>query len=140
MPVSRFARFFSVSPAADPRPDGELLTRFLLDRDEAAITALVVRHAPGVRAVCRGWLRAACNPSQPPVGSGRNKPVLPGCRPCLSSRIRGQRELIRPQFGGFVNSLVATATPSQERKNVRFSLCALGGVPNFFPRKTFPSV
>jgi RNA polymerase sigma factor (sigma-70 family) len=61
MPVSRIARVFTVSPAADPRPDAELLTRFLLDRDEAAVTALVVRHAPGVRAVCRGWLRSAAD-------------------------------------------------------------------------------
>jgi len=61
MPVPRFARVFSVSPAADPRPDAELLSRFLADRDEAAITALVVRHAPGVRAVCRGWLRGAAD-------------------------------------------------------------------------------
>src|SRR5262245_32661875 len=58
MPGSRFARLFTASPAADPRPDAELLTRFLADRDEAAVTALVVRHAPGVRAVCRGWLRS----------------------------------------------------------------------------------
>jgi RNA polymerase sigma factor (sigma-70 family) len=58
MPAPRFTRVFSVPAAEDPRPDAELLTRFLADRDEPAFTALVVRHAPGVRAVCRGWLRS----------------------------------------------------------------------------------
>src|SRR5262245_28064221 len=45
----------------DARPDAELLTRFLEDRDEAAFEALLARHAPGVRAACRGWLRAAAD-------------------------------------------------------------------------------
>jgi RNA polymerase sigma factor (sigma-70 family) len=45
----------------DPCPDAELLARFLDDRDEAAFEALVVRHAPAVRAACRGWLRSAAD-------------------------------------------------------------------------------
>jgi RNA polymerase sigma factor (sigma-70 family) len=45
----------------DPRPDAELLTRFLDHRDEAAFEALVQRHAPAVRAACRGWLRSAAD-------------------------------------------------------------------------------
>ena len=45
----------------DPRPDAELLARFRADRDEAAFTALVVRHTPAVRAACRGWLRTAAD-------------------------------------------------------------------------------
>jgi RNA polymerase sigma factor (sigma-70 family) len=42
-------------------PDAELLARFLDNRDEAAFEALVVRHAPAVRAACRGWLRSAAD-------------------------------------------------------------------------------
>src|SRR5213076_102120 len=42
----------------DPRPDAELLARFLEDRDEAAFEALLVRHTPAVRVACRGWLRS----------------------------------------------------------------------------------
>src|SRR5207302_6320231 len=45
----------------DARPDAELLTRFLDDRDEIAFAALLVRHAPAVRAACRGWLRSAAD-------------------------------------------------------------------------------
>src|SRR5947209_19095236 len=44
-----------------PCPDAELLARFLSDRDEAAFEALVLRHAPAVRAACRGWLRCAAD-------------------------------------------------------------------------------
>ena len=40
-----------------PLPDAELLTRFLDGRDEAAFEALVDRHLPAVRAVCRALLR-----------------------------------------------------------------------------------
>jgi RNA polymerase sigma factor (sigma-70 family) len=40
------------------RSDEELLTRFLKDRDEQAFEALLVRHAPAVRAACRAWLRS----------------------------------------------------------------------------------
>ncbi len=43
-------------PAADDRPDAELLARFLDRRDEAAFEALVRRHGPTVRAVCRAAL------------------------------------------------------------------------------------
>jgi RNA polymerase sigma factor (sigma-70 family) len=42
----------------DPRPDAELLARFLDDRDETAFEVLLVRHTPAVRAACRGWLRS----------------------------------------------------------------------------------
>jgi RNA polymerase sigma factor (sigma-70 family) len=45
----------------DPRPDAELLGRFLDDRDEAAFEALLARHTPAVRAACRGWLRSAAD-------------------------------------------------------------------------------
>lgn len=43
----------------DPRSDAELLGRFLDQRDEAAFETLLLRHTPGVRAACRGWLRSA---------------------------------------------------------------------------------
>ncbi len=42
----------------DARSDAELLTRFLDLKEELAFEALVLRHTPGVRAVCRGWLRS----------------------------------------------------------------------------------
>src|SRR6516165_7888363 len=45
----------------DPRPDAELLARFLDHRDETAFEALLVRHTPAVRAACRGWLRSAAD-------------------------------------------------------------------------------
>ncbi len=37
----------------DARSDAELLTRFLDLKEELAFEALVLRHTPGVRAVCR---------------------------------------------------------------------------------------
>ena len=37
--------------------DGELITRFVSRRDEEAFAALVVRHGPMVRSVCRRWLK-----------------------------------------------------------------------------------
>ncbi len=43
---------------ADQRPDAELLSLFLDAGDHRAFQALLVRHAPAVRAACRGWLRA----------------------------------------------------------------------------------
>jgi RNA polymerase sigma factor (sigma-70 family) len=45
----------------DPRPDAELLARFLDEGDEAAFEALLLRHTPAVRAACRGWLRSAAD-------------------------------------------------------------------------------
>jgi RNA polymerase sigma factor (sigma-70 family) len=44
-------------PAGPPASDAELLTRFLDRHDEAAAGALVARHLPAVRAVCRSVLR-----------------------------------------------------------------------------------
>ncbi len=46
---------------SDPRPDAELLARFLDQRDESAFEALLLRHTAGVRAACRGWLRSAAD-------------------------------------------------------------------------------
>jgi RNA polymerase sigma-70 factor (ECF subfamily) len=46
----------AVAPPADGRSDAELLARFLAARDEAAFEALVWRHGPAVRAVCRAVL------------------------------------------------------------------------------------
>jgi RNA polymerase sigma factor (sigma-70 family) len=45
----------------DPRPDAELLSRFLEERDEAAFESLLVRHSPAVRAACRSWLRSTAD-------------------------------------------------------------------------------
>ncbi|HET6573347.1 MAG TPA: RNA polymerase sigma factor [Fimbriiglobus sp.] len=61
MPASRLRAAllnYPLPPAADPRPDGELLALFLQRGDEAAFAALVVRHTPAVRAACRPWLRS----------------------------------------------------------------------------------
>jgi RNA polymerase sigma factor (sigma-70 family) len=55
MPAAR-THIPAVRPA-DDRPDADLLAAFLARRDEAAFALLVSRHAPAVRAVCRGWLR-----------------------------------------------------------------------------------
>lgn len=44
-------------PAGPPAADADLLARFLDGRDEAAVAALVARHLPAVRAVCRSVLR-----------------------------------------------------------------------------------
>src|SRR5207237_5867120 len=40
-----------------PAADADLLTRFLDRHDESAFEALVARHLPAVRAVCRSLLR-----------------------------------------------------------------------------------
>lgn len=45
----------------DPRPDAELLARFLDEGDETAFEALLVRHSAGVRSACRSWLRCAAD-------------------------------------------------------------------------------
>jgi RNA polymerase sigma factor (sigma-70 family) len=45
------------APRAAPAADADLLARFLDARDEAAFEALVARHLPAVRAVCRSVLR-----------------------------------------------------------------------------------
>lgn len=42
-------------------PDGELLTRYVIDRDESAFTALVGRHGRVVWAVCRQSLPNECD-------------------------------------------------------------------------------
>jgi RNA polymerase sigma factor (sigma-70 family) len=61
MPASRLDALLGAAVSTlrhDPRSDAELLTRFLDDGDESAFEVLLVRHAPAVRAACRGWLRA----------------------------------------------------------------------------------
>ncbi len=62
MPVSRISRVLAdLAPAEDLRPDAELLSLFLAGRDQQAFTTLILRHTPGVRAVCRGWLRSTAD-------------------------------------------------------------------------------
>jgi RNA polymerase sigma factor (sigma-70 family) len=56
---TRLARL--VPPAADARPDGDLLTAFLDQRDEAAFAELVRRHGPVVRSACRRILPDAAD-------------------------------------------------------------------------------
>src|SRR5207245_5283973 len=61
MPPSRLDAILGAAVSVlrhDPRPDAELLTRFLDEGDQGAFEVLVLRHAPGVRAACRGWLRS----------------------------------------------------------------------------------
>ena len=53
--VSDFIRRLVASEL--PAPDAELLGRFLAARDEAAFTAVVLKHGPMVYRVCRGVLR-----------------------------------------------------------------------------------
>jgi DNA-directed RNA polymerase specialized sigma24 family protein len=60
MPPNRLDMLWAAIPLRhrDERSDAELLARFLDERDAAAFEALLVRHTPGVRAACKGWLRA----------------------------------------------------------------------------------
>ena len=55
MPDARVLARFRLAPPAD-LPDADLLARFLDHRDEPAFEALVRRHGPMVRAVCRAAL------------------------------------------------------------------------------------
>jgi len=51
--ILRHIRQLVSPPAADPATDAVLLQRWIGQRDEAAFTALVVRHGPMVLQVCR---------------------------------------------------------------------------------------
>lgn len=60
MPQSRLNSLLGATLRAlrrDAGSDAELLTRFLDLKEESAFETLVRRHAPAVRAACRGWLR-----------------------------------------------------------------------------------
>src|SRR5579885_2860712 len=64
MPPARLAAALGAAASSlrlDPRPDAELLGRFLDEHDETAFEALLRRHGAGVRAVCRGWLGSAAD-------------------------------------------------------------------------------
>src|SRR5262249_12434235 len=64
MPGTRLNSLFGAALSFqrwDPRPDEELLACFLDPRDESAVEALWVRHAPGVRAACVGWRRSSAD-------------------------------------------------------------------------------
>jgi len=52
-PVSCFLRRLSVAHLVAAAPDGELVERFAVHREEAAFAALVRRHGPLVLGVCR---------------------------------------------------------------------------------------
>jgi RNA polymerase sigma factor (sigma-70 family) len=52
-PIGRFIRRLSVAHLVAAAPDGELVERFAVHREEAAFTALVRRHGPLVLGVCR---------------------------------------------------------------------------------------
>ncbi|MDB5313835.1 MAG: hypothetical protein JWO38_8037 [Gemmataceae bacterium] len=59
MPRRFFFRLLSdIGPTGDHVPDGDLLRRFVRERDPAALELLVRRHADAVWAACRGVLRS----------------------------------------------------------------------------------
>src|SRR5262249_42931488 len=54
MPSVRTSEFYQAFvPQADERSEGELLQRFLADRDGSAFAELVRRHGPRVYGTCR---------------------------------------------------------------------------------------
>src|SRR2546421_212698 len=57
--VLQHIRKLAAAQTAESLPDRDLLARFVADRDEAAFTALVERHAALVLGVCRRVLRHA---------------------------------------------------------------------------------
>src|SRR5947209_798837 len=59
VPLLRHIYDLSGSPAQDSVSDAWLLQRFAQDRDEDAFAALVRRHGPLVRRVCRRLLASA---------------------------------------------------------------------------------
>src|SRR5438477_6086629 len=56
-PIVRRLRRMAGAHRLGELSDAELLGRFVADRDEAAVTALVRRHGPMVLGVCRRLLR-----------------------------------------------------------------------------------
>jgi len=60
--VLRQIRRLIGGPAVEAATDAQLLERFCLCRDEAAFTALVVRHGPMVLGVCREPTRKQSRP------------------------------------------------------------------------------
>jgi hypothetical protein len=54
-PLERLRR--ALAPAEGGLSDGQLLARFVADRDEAAFAALLRRHGPMVLGVCQRLLR-----------------------------------------------------------------------------------
>ncbi|MEO2090166.1 MAG: sigma factor, partial [Gemmataceae bacterium] len=57
-PMNRAIQHLVAACGRDGMTDGELLTRFLSGRDDAALTALVRRHGPMVWGVCCRILRS----------------------------------------------------------------------------------
>ena len=60
MPTTRLDKLWAAIPLTqlEMLGDAELLARFVDHQDQAAFEALLLRHAPTVRAACRTWLRA----------------------------------------------------------------------------------
>jgi RNA polymerase sigma-70 factor (ECF subfamily) len=61
MPRTRLTPRAAVGAAAEGLPDADLVARFVAARDPAAFEALVWRHGPAVRAVCRSILGNAAD-------------------------------------------------------------------------------